>query len=65
MVLDKGKTPCMNCEARRRECHADCEAYLAFRARIESIKAEYRKTIPLNEFVAANTRRAKRKTKKK
>lgn len=35
------KTPCHGCTSRREKCHADCEKYLAYRARLaEQHKAQ-------------------------
>lgn len=44
------RPPCFGCNIRSELCHGSCEGYKAFRAELERVKAEERKTNPVDKY---------------
>lgn len=44
------KTPCHGCTSRHEKCHADCEKYLAYRARLAEQRKAQAKEREVNVF---------------
>lgn len=50
----KNPAPCKDCNARRAGCHAECDAYRAFRSRNLTPNAESRKKNVLRNYTSEN-----------